>query len=745
MVTTRSARAVKRVRFAMHQASASVIGTPSASGTRIPSSSPTGTPSASASNSSSFSPAVPEQVVCPHTVSCVCGSDFRPTDPSVYFNARRNRSNNVTEKYLLDNLGLEPAELKFLLGSSMAFGCGLRSSALRVYRCAARFRIKYSDPAVVGSPLEAIVGRLRKEFIILSGPAITEHELRDHFSRADDGEASIWTPTDLDLTVSVYDGRNATSRAFVCLYVVPTLLRIIQLSEGELEKALYTKIAAVPAQRRHYFAYLAVKAGLGTVSAAKKREWSNFLLSRKVDAILRCQAVLPVAEVVELNPVRARLEEQDGKITEMEARHNEEMKALNERLNAHTGVVNGGSQRQADDGVELLEGITARQDEHIRGQFEAHRNAQDKSFHALRDELMAGQKSHGKEIQDIRVAHDNQIQDVRKRQDDQATDIENVTKRQDEQAKRQDDQGQELLTTRKDFATSVDNSIARHSEVMMTRMEQLLSVSNRPAQDVPAEATVLPIDFPTHCTVQLYLRVRNPSAEAENAVDAASAVLHRAFVAGEPTDVVVRAVTRGLSSSVPFIIALLGYSGGGKTFTFGQLLDTVLGYLPDVEVMVLEVLNTRTYLNSYSNKQGLAEEINKLRKQRPTPANMVSSRAHLVVTFEAVNSDRKYGMLLDIAGDEESEDRAQLQPEERLVSAEIAKNNSDFRSLVHDLMADAAGQKVSMFKRSSKLNSEVSGYLGHCKRQPPVIKLLYCADGNRADIVAKTLQMMPEI
>lgn len=692
----------------------------------------------------------------------MCGSDVRPTDPSVYFNARRNRSNNVTEKYLLDNLGLEPGELKFLIGSSMAFGCGL--SSLRVDRCGARFRIQYIDPDVVGSPLEEIVKRLRKQFII-SGPEMTEYELQDQFSRADEGEELIWRPTDLDLTVSVYDGRNATSRAFICLYVVPTLFRIIHMSEGDLEKALYTKIAAVPAQRRHYFAYLAVKAGLGTVSATKKREWSNFLLARKVDAILLGQAVLPVAEV-ESYPVRARLEEQDGKITEMEARHNEEIKALNDRLTKHSEVIDVESQRKADDSLELLEGLTARQDEQIREKLESHRNAQDKSFNALRDELMAGQKSHGKEIQDIRVAHDNQIQEVRKRQDKQATEIKDMTKRQDGQAtdikdmtkrqdeqvtdienvtKRQDDQGQELIATRKDFATSVDNSIARHSELMMTRMEQLLSVTNRPSPDVPAQANSLENDSPIHCTVQLYLRVRNPSAEAENEVDTASAVLHRAFVAGEPTDVVVRAVTRGLSSSVPFIIALLGYSGGGKTFTFGQLLDTVLGYLPDVEVMVLEVLNTRTYLNSYTNKPGLAEEINKLRKQRPTPANMVSSRAHLVVTFESVNSDRKYGMLLDIAGDEESQDRAQLLPEERLVSAEIARNNSDFRSLVHDLMADPEGQKVSMFKRSSKLNSEVSGYLGQCKRQPPVIKLLYCADGNRADIVAKTLQMMPEI
>lgn len=64
---------------------------------------------------------------------------------------------------------------------------------------------------------------------------------------------------------------------------------------------------------------------------------------------------------------------------------------------------------------------------------------------------------------------------------------------------------------------------------------------------------------------------------------------------------------------------------------------------------------------------------------------------------------------------------------------------------MHDLMADPDSQRVSMFKQSLKLNTKVSGYLSHCQCEPPVIKLLYCADGSRTDIVAKTLQMMPEI
>lgn len=98
---------------------------------------------------------------------------------------------------------------------------------------------------------------------------------------------------------------------------------------------------------------------------------------------------------------------------------------------------------------------------------------------------------------------------------------------------------------------------------------------------------------------------------------------------------------------------LLGYSGGGNSFTFSGLLDTLAGYLPAVEITVID---TRTYLMSVNSaKAALGHEIRQLHKQRPTPANNVSSQAPSVVTFEALLSDRKYGMLLDIARGEVSE------------------------------------------------------------------------------------------
>lgn len=42
----------------------------------------------------------------------------------------------------------------------------------------------------------------------------------------------------------------------------------------------------------------------------------------------------------------------------------------------------------------------------------------------------------------------------------------------------------------------------------------------------------------------------------ENKDHTSPLVLHRAFMGGEPTDTVARSVTRGITSTVPFIIAL---------------------------------------------------------------------------------------------------------------------------------------------------------------------------------------------
>lgn len=123
----------------------------------------------------------------------------------------------------------------------------------------------------------------------------------------------------------------------------------------------------------------------------------------------------------------------------------------------------------------------------------------------------------------------------------------------------------------------------------------------------------------------------------------------------------------------------------------------------------------------------MSDEIDKLRKQRPTHPNILSSRAHLAVTFQAVNSGSKYGMLLDIAGNEESSARA-------LLTLEKVRDRKAQRRMCwsSSLIRTAREAVCSSSHPNSRLSSRVLG-----QRQPPVIKLVYWMDRCR-------VKMMPE-
>lgn len=466
---------------------------------------------------------------------------------------------------------------------------------------------------------------------------------------------------------------------------------------------VYGKLLSIPHQRRNYFLYLAIKSGLGIFSATKRREWSNFLLSRKVDVVMQGQR----NSLIYFAVLDLRMTEQDAVIT---------------TLSKGPGMIDIAT------GFQIEQNLIARQHEFA--------DLQDEKLEAIKNELIVRQNTQIQEMKGALTELGGEFHSLRDLQETQAV---------------------EWLEVRQEFAATVDSTMTHHSELMLSRMEQLISASHRPPLDGPGESagpreSAVPRESagpdrqpPMQPTVQLYLRIRNPTAEAEHIIDTTTLSIHRSFLAGEPTDVVARAITRGISASVPFVFGLVGYSGGGKTYTFDGLLDTILRYLPEVEVTVLEVLATRKFLKSFTNAQGLGEQISKLRQQRPIPANAASSRSHLVVTFESVSSERKYGMLLDIAGDEQSIDRAMLAPGEVLVSSEIARNNTDFRALIQAMISglDVSGVDARMFKRSSKLNSELSAFLG-C-HQHTLIRLLYCADGSKGDMVAKTIKLMPEM
>lgn len=95
-----------------------------------------------------------------------------------------------------------------------------------------------------------------------------------------------------------------------------------------------------------------------------------------------------------------------------------------------------------------------------------------------------------------------------------------------------------------------------------------------------------------------------------------------------------------------------------------------------VEVVVVELLFDKKFLGSYNygptsraDVAGICPNIINAKDKRETLANRVSSRTHILITFEGLANGRR--------GDEESVNHGLLSQEQMNVSSEISKNNSD--------------------------------------------------------------------
>lgn len=138
----------------------------------------------------------------------------------------------------------------------------------------------------------------------------------------------------------------------------------------------------------------------------------------------------------------------------------------------------------------------------------------------------------------------------------------------------------------------------------------------------------------------MFLRLRNCTEQVEDL----AADLHqfkRVWTAGEGNRIVARAVTTSLTRTTTFLIALAGYSGGGKSFAaFGPhgLLPALIERLPPLFIAVTEVLHQTQSLGSYLSTDQSAAAIStgicESRRSAATIGNMESSRTHLVVRFE---------------------------------------------------------------------------------------------------------------
>lgn len=107
---------------------------------------------------------------------------------------------------------------------------------------------------------------------------------------------------------------------------------------------------------------------------------------------------------------------------------------------------------------------------------------------------------------------------------------------------------------------------------------------------------------------------------------------------------------------------------------------------------------------------GTVEQIKVVLRTAGTPANAQSSRRHTLVT---VGSDGEpgvvYGMVVDVAGEETSRNRALLPQQTVQTSNVICADNAAFRKLLREC---GLGVVSPVTKRASKLNMRVVDFGG---------------------------------
>lgn len=118
-----------------------------------------------------------------------------------------------------------------------------------------------------------------------------------------------------------------------------------------------------------------------------------------------------------------------------------------------------------------------------------------------------------------------------------------------------------------------------------------------------------------------------------------------------------------------------------------------------------------------------------------------------MVCFENNETDEYLGLLVDVAGPEESGNRGTLDTTAmKIPSATISNSNIQFCLLIQELVVTAGNSKSNLikYKNGFQLNSEVCEFLGRVK-VIPTIRVLVCGDGTEVALVDKAVEMSPKL
>lgn len=251
----------------------------------------------------------------------------------------------------------------------------------------------------------------------------------------------------------------------------------------------------------------------------------------------------------------------------------------------------------------------------------------------------------------------------------------------------------------------------------------------------------------------LFLMIRNIGISNGHSLDKnIEDRFFRTYVGGESTFTVARGLL--LHFVIPFVISVKGYSGTRKSHAMlsqgGMIAASLCRLGNPVNNPVYEVQTQSKSITEFAYPddtiETILEGISNMRTTAKTPANSTSSRAHIVILFEN-KAGEPYGIQVDVVG-AEFDNCAEFDVDMKRTSATIAIENGHIRRLLLELAAkDTAGftskAYVSEVKRASALNLEVGRFLRRIRGEPAV-RVLFCIDGARTDLLDRSFTLVPD-
>lgn len=706
--------------------------------------------------------------LCSHDApACVCGSDIRPGSSTDYRLSCLPPS-TLTEEFIAGNLGLTGDDLVHLICTTKCVKDALVATLddqeiLQHSPSTKAWRIVSQDEVVpwlsrVAQNLQAI-----GVFTVIDPAGLDALE--------DETTATDWTPVtaaDVDMHRGYVSLKRSLGRLWACTFLVPTVMQVITLTAGTGPSPTLAAKLAHPdsGPAKPFLMYQAVKLGLGIVSSTKLGIWDRALAAQTRMQLAKLMSA--AASHVQQGGSRsdedlesrllARLATERDRAVDAEAALARRIQRAKDRAVRTGGIIAAVNTKVEHDRVQLLklqeridvEAVTAA----------AGRITVQEQFTACET-----QRADDREAVEQRVG---ELQNLR--ETDRITSEERFTaiEHQHESDRLSVDDRlanmQSGITLQGGHISSVLHAVTlQGSELHETRQIFAAQISHLFSTMQPAASAVAPV-IPTATPAtpppppRLFLRIRNPPLD----IDTESEMFDRftrIFVMGESTFRVAHQVVSSLH--VPFLVVMMGYSGGGKSYTMLQedgVVAAIIGTLPSpLNVTITEIgETTRPMADLLFPRNTVVEILAKItscRTTSPTPANATSSRTHIMVQFENLAAGVVYGCLVDVCGAEESVHRAEgggrgSGDGSKARGTAIAQENVAFRLMLMELAANGKSGfttrgKVSVVKHASPLNLAVGRFLKEVVGDPQ-IRVVACMDGGMMGQVGKVLSVMPD-